>query len=314
MPLFGLLPYDDERKRRLALTPGINPNAPPPPPNIAAPPRLPMRAAGNPASIPMPDVNAGVTAPTLPGQSRGQQYAGAKAAFLAGTPGHLKSAGLGALRGFQSGGLAGAIAGGAYGAADPRGLREEEFNRRVRPQILEGFAFEDADRQAQMAAQKAQQESALNQARIGEIGSQNAYRSGQLEIAGQNAGRQQAIADSQIKLNEARTEAARLGTPVYKDLIDERDGKVKTFQVFADGRKIPVGGSAAAEFKRADIKSREGIAARREAGVNAREGRRESKSKGTKPLSEIRQYAKERGISLDKAKANAINDGYRIVQ
>jgi hypothetical protein len=256
----------------------------------------------------------GMPRPAQP--TRGEQLGEAKDVYLQGTPGRGKSALLGAARGFLGGGgLAGAITGAASGAIDPRGLREQEFNRRIRPQILERFGLEDQERAQAREAEESAINNEYKRAQIGEIGSQGAYRSGQLDVARQNAERQQATADSEIKLNEARAEAARTGTPVYRDLVDA-DGVVKTFQVFPDGRKIPMGGSAQATFNQANIKSREGIAARHESATGAREASRgagKTVNKGVKPLSEIRKYAKDRGIPLDEAKARAMNDGWRIV-
>ena len=240
--------------------------------------------------------------------SRGEEYGGAKAEFMAKTPGRGKSALTGALQGFlRGGGLAGAATGAIYGAADPRGLREQEFNRTRRPQLLERFALEDQDRAAARQAEQDALNNQYKQAQIGEIGSQNAYRASQAEIGRENATRQVEVARSTIDLNNARAEAARLGTPVYKDLVDDTDGKVKTFQVFPDGRKILAGGSAQAAYNAANIKSREGIAARREAGTNARAERREA---GVNARSGQRQTRVAPG-SKGEASKEAIEEAFR---
>ena len=169
----AIFPYDEEDY----LTPGFNPNLPRrrrpalpervmPGVSVGGAPNIgPAAPPVNPNPSPLPEFR--------PGMSRADEYSGRKAEYMAGTPGRGKSALKGALQGFLGGGgLIGAGLGAAEGAIDPRALREQEFNRRVRPQILERFGFEDQDRAAQAAAQKAQQEQELNQARIGELESQ----------------------------------------------------------------------------------------------------------------------------------------------
>jgi len=216
MPIFGL-PFDPEELRRRALTPGINPNAPSPLPNIPAPnPRMPLpvrppeavmstRMPGPPGSSPLPETAMGrpnlpLPAPGIPGgtgmppikqPTRADQYREAKDVYMMGTPGRGKSALLGALqgglRGLAQGGLGGA-AGGALGGAlgggvNPRGLREAEFNQRVRPEILEGFTMEDQDRAGRIQAAKAAAEQAMTQAQLENINSQIRSRQSGDELA-----------------------------------------------------------------------------------------------------------------------------------
>ena len=163
------------------LTPGFNPNAPGPTtrPGILAgapelsgvPPVAPVAPEIAPREAPMPEFN--------PRISRGEEYGGAKAEFMAKTPGRGKSALTGALQGFlRGGGLAGAATGAIYGAADPRGLREQEFNRTRRPQLLERFAMEDAETQARRQAEQDAINNQYRQAQIGELESQ-AYKNRQ---------------------------------------------------------------------------------------------------------------------------------------
>ena len=119
---------------------------------------------------------AGVTPPPLPRPSRASEMSEAREAYLKGTPGRFKSALKGAAEGFLGGGgLAGAATGALYGGIDPRGLRENEFNRRIRPQIVERQTYEDQERQAQRQAQQDELNSAYKQAQIGELESQ-AYK------------------------------------------------------------------------------------------------------------------------------------------
>lgn len=200
MPFFGL-PFNDEEMRRRALTPGINPNAPPP---LAMPRRpafplpgrpdvpsplpgmsgsspLPETAMGNPRlPMPSPGIPGGTGMPAIKQPTRAEHLRESKDVFLQGTPGRGKSALLGAaqgaLRGLAQGGLGGAIGGalggGLGGGINPRGLREAEFNQRVRPEILQGFEMDDQEKAARMAAAKAASEQAMTEARMADIESQ----------------------------------------------------------------------------------------------------------------------------------------------
>lgn len=169
MPIF---PYDDEEeRRRRMLTPGINPNAPPP--NI--PTSRPLPPPGIPGGAPSGGMlGPGPIEPPAPALTRGSQMYNARADYLQDTPGRGKSALKGALQGFLSGGgLAGAATGGIYGATDPRELREMEFNQKVRPKLLERFAYEDQDRAAQRQGQEAAIEGEYKQAQIGALNRSN---------------------------------------------------------------------------------------------------------------------------------------------
>lgn len=109
--------------------------------------------------------------------NRAQEFDMARMAAQNQTPAGFKGRLLSGLRA----GLAGR--GFISGVADPRGEREAEFYQKEAPQIAQRWQLEDADRarkieeQAQQAAAaKAAQDAALNQARIGEIASQNKSR------------------------------------------------------------------------------------------------------------------------------------------
>jgi hypothetical protein len=99
--------------------------------------------------------------PTPGRQTRKQELDEARDVYLLGTPGRKKSgligALLGGLQGLASGNglggaVGGALAGGVTGLASPKTIREQQFNAQVRPKILEGFAYEDADRAMQRQA------------------------------------------------------------------------------------------------------------------------------------------------------------------
>jgi hypothetical protein len=118
-----------------------------------------------------PDLAAAAAAPP----TRYQQYQAEKQAFMRGTPGRFKSGLLntarGALQGLATGqGLAGAVGGAiggfAGGVVNPKGIREQEFNERIRPQIIERFGYEDQARAQELAAEKAARENAIAEADI----------------------------------------------------------------------------------------------------------------------------------------------------
>lgn len=160
-------------------------------------PNGPMPGSPRPSTLPElsplpPDAHRALTAtaPPIPDApmaplsrrpSRYEELGEAKDVYLKGTPGRFKSGVMGALRGaaagLASGGglggaLGGAVAGGAFGGIHPRGAREMEFNERIRPQIMERFAFEDADSAARMAAEKALREDRMSRANLANIHSQ----------------------------------------------------------------------------------------------------------------------------------------------
>src|SRR5262249_36200101 len=134
-PLIG--DNTDPRRRKIRPRPG-------------PPPYLPDVAAPNPQPLPTSKEPSTISPPPLSRPSRAQEMNEARDVYLKQTPGRFKSAAKGALEGFLGGGgLIGAGMGAIYGAADPRGLRESEFNQRVRPQILERFGYEDQAAAAQ---------------------------------------------------------------------------------------------------------------------------------------------------------------------
>jgi len=111
-------------------------------------------------------------------KTRPHQIEDARQEHLGKTPGRLKSGLLNALRGGLKGlatggglgaGLGGAVAGAGLGAINPRVAQDMDFNERVKPKILERFAYEDADRMAQIAAAKAAGDQAMTQAQLANI-------------------------------------------------------------------------------------------------------------------------------------------------
>lgn len=207
MPLGGLLPYDEEERRKRLLTPGINPNAPLPP--VPAPRPIPVPRGGIPGGAPTGPIPGAPRPSTLPEldplppeaerallssaapipntpiapinrPSRYEELSEAKDVYLQGTPGRGRSAGLGALRGvgpgLQAGGLAGGlgglVAGALGGLINPRRLREMEFDERVKPEIFERFGMEDAERALQAQAAKQTADAAMNRMQMANMQSQ----------------------------------------------------------------------------------------------------------------------------------------------
>jgi hypothetical protein len=149
--------FDEENRRRIRPRPG------PPPilPDVSRP-----EVAMTPPTMPP---RLGAPGPYRP--SRYDELNEAKGAYLEKTPGRFKSGLLGALRGFAGGGgLGGAITGGVAGAVDPRGLREQQFNQRIRPQIEDRFRFEDMERAQQAQEASAQRQGVFDQAKLAEMG------------------------------------------------------------------------------------------------------------------------------------------------
>lgn len=265
MPIFGL-PYDDnERRRRIAeqalgtgafprdaLTPGINPNAPS---NIPMPRRaLPFGSDDTPVApppmLPRPNVPL-ATPPITPREAplpefrpapitRAEELGGSKAEYMARTPGRFKSGLVNALRGFAGGlatgdglgaGLGGALAGGAFGAINPRGAREMEFERFEKPQIMERFAFEDADRAARTAAEKALREEQMQRAQIQNINSQIESRAAQDAL---NQSKFDLEQDEPLVLNPSQTVLdRRTRRPVFTALPDPRQGAMTADEAVA---------------------------------------------------------------------------------
>lgn len=192
MPLFGLLPYDDEeeeRKRRM-LTPPINPNEPAP--NIPMPTRRPALPMAGPeitaraprgAMLPPPATGipggerTGMLGPVGPRPlTRPEQLEEERHVYQAGTPTRGRSALRGAFEGLASGGLGGAITGAIYGAADPAGLRRRRFEREEKPRLFEQFAMEDAEAERQRRQQAGDVDLDYKRAQIGALNRSNLPR------------------------------------------------------------------------------------------------------------------------------------------
>jgi len=179
MPLFGLPAFDAPRRRRRSpfLTPPINPEADMSDNLADDAPELPDLPPNPRPMLPPPSgIPGGVEPPPYSPQdslgppTRYQRYEAEKQGYMRGRPVRLKSALTGALQGLTAGGPGGALTGAAYGALDPRRVREVEFNQRIRPQIQERFGYEDQQRAQQRQAEADALNEELRRAQIGELG------------------------------------------------------------------------------------------------------------------------------------------------
>lgn len=215
---------------------------------------------------------------------------------MRGTPGRARSALTGALEGFAGGGgLIGAITGAAGGAISPRRLRERQFNQQVRPELMEQFAFEDAD----IAAERHAQQNALNneyrRAQIGELESQ-AYKNRLPPPAPRprqpirsDRGLYDPEAGGIITGTEPLPPPPKEPTPIVR--VNERGEYEDVGKAMAQGRKVKA-------FQK----------------PKATGTAKPKKEQKFVPLSKIREYAKMKGISRSEAEAQARADGYTVVR
>lgn len=286
MPLGGIFPYDDEEERRRRLmTPGINPNAP----------RLPDTSTPNRPMLPPPSgIPGGMGMPRTPRPSRGEQVNEARDVYLQGTPGRGKSALKGALQGFLGGGgLAGAVTGGIYGAADPRGLREMEFERKVQPKIMRGFGLEDQERAQARQAEQDALNAQYKTAQIGELESQ-AYKN-------------------------------RLPPPAPPDMFEnasglgiynKRTGQVATPAPPPQPRELaprPVLNDRG-EYVDFNAETKAGRKVKAFQKPKASGGGKAKEAPKVVSMTQIRKYMKDTGKSRSDAIADAMRDGYRIAR
>jgi hypothetical protein len=187
----------------------------------------------------------------------------------------LINAGLGFMRGAATGeglggAIGGALVGGAGTAIDPLRGQEFRFDMTERPRIEE-------EQQRQRMSRKQRIEDAIQQAAVDRIPLDRrkteadvAHTQAQTQVALDNAKRQQALTESQIELNKARTEAATTGKVVYKDIV--QDGEVVTVAIHPDQSTTLVGRSGAAEISHDRNESAERRAKIAQAGATTRTG------------------------------------------
>ncbi len=377
MPLGYLANIGDALKKRttfgkdLPITPPFNPNAAATMPSAGGLPNIAATGAGAagiaapPQAAPKLDLSGeGVPIPQLPGRSGGPRPADPveKAKYEHVMEGTRDAAGnlgnkvprrwqdvamnalIGGVKGASAspqnplGGLFGGAATAGIGTAiDPTAGREFRFDTTMRPgveaDIERGQRTQDRDYQQQRRRLEIEDALAGIEGRRAQT---DATRAGMKDAEMERGYRQ-----SQIDLNRARQEAVLKGKPVVKDVLDE-DGVVRTYQIYPDGTRIPVGGSAAnamlgqrmetqkeiagqnnatrREVAAGANATRVGIETMKEGGRNARMNAKQAPAGGSAPapakaksvsLDQVRRFAAEKGISeavaLQRFKAKGLN-------
>lgn len=173
---------------------------------------------------------------------------------------------------------------------DPISARQYEWNQMYKPEL---DAQEAHTRQVVEDVQRKDEGLVNLEARRAGID----YTKTQTEAMRANNQANQAYKASQVTLNEARAEALRTGKPQVRDIVDE-NGQTRTFNVYADGSMVELGGSAKAAMNTENNQTRRVIAdntntTRRDiAGMNAKEamnrlqfkeGQRSSSANPSKP-------------------------------
>lgn len=224
--------------------------------------------------------------------------------------------------GAQTGDLTGAISGaaGGFGGATlaPRQTYEAEFDRTIKPQILE--------------RQKAEREEGLFQDARRRAGLEDQYKQAQIQreqrqTAGMPSAEESRMdRESQRKARDAQATAQLRGTP-QKTQLDDGSGQLWEVMVYPDGNQEWLGLSGQATIKEADRASREKIAKERNESAMARTQATQGAitarqkagggAKGGKKyvsITDIREYAKKHNISESQATAKARQEGYTPVR
>lgn len=231
----------------------------------------------------------------------------------------------GALKGYATTGDAGGAIGGALGGFGgatlaPRQTYEAEFDRTIKPQILE--------------RQKAKREEGLFQDARRRAGLEDQYKQAQIQreqrqTAGMPSAEEARMdRQSEVNLRNARAEAERTGVPKRAQL-DDGSGQIWEVDIYPGGRQDWLGLSGGAEIKAEDRASREKIATDKNTAVMQRtqatqgaitarqKGGGGSGAKGGKKyvsITDIREYAKKHNISESQATAKARQEGYTPVR
>lgn len=289
MPLGGLLPYDEEEeRRRRMLTPGFNPALPEP---VEAP-RMPL-STGRPVDTPPPP--ARLPSPSIAPLGRAEELDMRKDFHMRETPGRGRSALTGALEGFLGGGgLLGAIAGGVEGAVAPRRRRERQFNAEVRPGLLDRFAMEDQEAGRIRQAEEDEINRQFKTAQIGELNRRNLPEPPKPRSPiSSPRGLYDPEAGGIIPGTEPLPPPPRIPTPNFEFDVDRLPYDINNPQERKKFESLPRSKRVKPE-KTGTAKPKE-------------------KQKFV-PLSKIREYAKQRGISRDQAEAEARADGYTVIR
>lgn len=150
------------------------------------------------------------------------------------------------------GAIGGATAGFAGGMIDPISARQYEWNQMYKPEL---DAQEAHTRQVVEDVQRKDEGLVNLEARRAGID----YTKARTEAMRANNQANQAYKASQVTLNEARAEALRTGKPQVRDIVDE-SGQTRTFNVYADGSMVELGGSAKSAMNTENNQTRRVIA------------------------------------------------------
>lgn len=144
--------------------------------------------------------------------------------------------------------IGGAIGGAGGSAINPQAGYENVWDAGHGRQMMQGQARRDTE----LDRQRKQR---MGDLQIENIESQIGSRQSQAETARINAQRQQAVAESTIKYNQARAEAQQRGTPKAVDLYNEKTGQIESVNVYPDGRREVLGVSGGAMIRRDTLKA-----------------------------------------------------------
>jgi hypothetical protein len=174
--------------------------------------------------------------------------------------------------------IGGALTGGVGSAINPQAGYEFAFDVGERPKLEAETNRARAEQDRQRIERAAAMDETLKQAQVNRIPLDEEAERAKIagtraatEISRRTANRQDALTQSQIKLNDARAEAAQTGKAVMQDIVGD-DGQIRTYQVFPNGAMVEKGGSAKAAMNEQNIKSREKIATSHDRSAESRVG------------------------------------------
>jgi hypothetical protein len=288
-------PYDDEEGRTPVALPETS---------------MPTR----PTPLPMPGTPPGgvMRGPAINRQSRYDEMQEAKDVYLQGTPGRLKSGLLGAFRGGLQGlatgqglggALGGAVAGAGFGAINPRGQREMQFNEQVRPKIAERWGYEAQDAAAQRQAAIDEQNALMNRGRLAEIEAGIDLKQSEAE-----KNRRPIASPVGLKLGTNRKtgrlewyDARNPNTAGNFDPYTKPETQQKVFRPNERGEYVDVAAETAAGRK---VKAYQ----RPRAAAKPKEGKK------TIAITDLRAWAEENNMTTDQAGAKWRADGYTVTR
>lgn len=260
-------------ERPSPLTENIDPGSPAP---IAAQPGSPTFRKQSPYEE-VQSARAAYDQAYVPPQGFGERL---KRAALPAIGGLLQ----GAATGDSGRAIGGLIGGAGMGLFAPKQVYQAEFDRRIKPQILERQAAEEKEEGRARALEDRERAWQKDQA---EIARERAQTAGMPSAEEAKAARE---ADLRLKAEQTK-QAGYKG--VRSEQIQELDGSISTYNVYADGTRVLIGRSGKAAIEQNKIGSREKVAGMQESGRNARAAasqagidRRSATKKGIKTVTD----------------------------